>query len=401
MVHRLDALPEYAFPRLNRLLEGVSPHCNLPPITMSIGEPAHPIPDFVAPILQEHCAEFGRYPPIAGTAQWQEAVANWIRRRYRAAIDPQRQLLPLCGTREGLFNAALAVIPERKAGARPAVLMPNPFYQCYAAAALAAGAEPVYVPAEAQSDFLPDFANLDPALLARTALIYFCSPANPQGSVASRKYLQDLLALARAHGAVLALDECYSEIYFDQPPTGALEVADAACSHLLVFHSLSKRSNLPGLRSGFVAGAPDLIARYRNLRNYGGAQMPIPVQAVSAAAWSDETHVKANRALYAEKFAIADRILGARFGYRRPAGGFYLWLDVGDGEAAARRLWREAALKVLPGAYLAQPDARGVNPGARYIRVALVQEPAIIEAGLERLVECLASAPAHAESGER
>ena len=400
MVHRLDALPDYAFPRLNRLLEGVAPHSNLPPITMSIGEPAHPVPDFVAPILQERCAEFGRYPPIGGSRQWQEAVADWIRRRYRVAVDPERHLLPLCGTREGLFNAALAVVPERKAGQRPAVLMPNPFYQCYAAAALSAGADPVYVPAEAETGFLPDFAGLDPALLARTALIYFCSPANPQGSVADRNYLRALLDLARAHDAVVALDECYCEIYFGDPPIGGLEIAGREYRNLLVFHSLSKRSNLPGLRSGFVAGDPELIARYGNLRNYGGAQMPLPIQAVSAAAWSDETHVKANRALYAEKFALADRIIGDRFGYRRPAGGFYLWLDVGDGEAAARRLWREAAIKVLPGAYLAQSDARGVNPAKRYIRVALVHDAAVIEAGLTRLVDCLAALPLHAHSGD-
>lgn len=389
MSYRLDALPEYAFPRLHALLADVSPHANMAPINMSIGEPAHPIPDFVGPILAEHVADFGRYPPNGGTPDLLAAIAAWIGRRYQVSLDPARQILPLNGTREGLFNLALAVVPDLKAGVRPAVLMPNPFYQCYAAAALAAGADPVYVPATAEQNFLPDFHSLPEELLARTALIYLCSPANPQGSVADRAYLERLVALARVFDIVLAIDECYAEIYTDRPPTGGLEIAGAEARGLVVFHSLSKRSSLPGLRSGFVAGDAKVIDRFRQLKNYGGAPLPLPIQAASAAVWRDETHVVANRALYAAKFDLADQMLAGRYQYSRPAGGFFLWLNVGDGAKACRMLWREAAVKGLPGQFLAQPDAEGRNPGAAYLRLALVADLAQVEDGLGRIINCL------------
>ncbi len=292
-----------------------------------------------------------------------------------STLDADR-IMPLNGTREGLFNACLALCPETKRGKRPVVLMPNPFYQPYAAAVAAVGAEPVFVPATAATGFLPDYAALPADILDRTALAYLCSPANPQGSVAPRDYLADVMALAERHGFTLLSDECYSEIWRTAPPTGALSVAaelGADPERVAVFHSLSKRSNLPGLRSGFVAGGPESIARFRQLRAYGGAPLPLPVQHVSQAAWADEAHVDANRALYQEKYRIADAVFAGMQGYQGPEGGFFLWLPVPNGtsEDAALKLWTQTGVRVLPGAYLGQ-TVGGENPGDGYIRVAMV-----------------------------
>ncbi len=301
--------------------------------------------------------------------------------------------MPLNGTREGLFNACLALCPETKQGKRPVVLMPNPFYQPYAAAAAAVGAEPVCVPATAATGFLPDYAALPAEILDRVALAYLCSPANPQGSVASHEYLADVIALGERHGFTLLSDECYSEIWRNAPPTGALSVAAEAGAdpeRVAVFHSLSKRSNLPGLRSGFVAGGPQTIARFRQLRAYGGAPLPLPVQHVSRAAWGDEAHVDANRALYQEKYRIADQVFAGMQGFQGPEGGFFLWLPVptGTSEDAALRLWQKTGVRVLPGAYLGQ-TVGGENPGDGYIRVAMVAPAQDMQRGLTRLRDCL------------
>lgn len=359
------------------------------------------MPDFVGDILTQNQALYAKYPPIQGTPEWQDAVSGWLKRRYGLTdIDAQRHILPLSGTREGLFSAAFVAVPDEKAGARPAVLMPNPFYQCYAAAALSAGAEPVYVPATAENGFLPDFAALDDELWARAALIYLCSPSNPQGTVAEQGYLAEIIDKARRNNVTLVVDECYAEIYVDEPPVGVLQVcaemaadgrgqANNPYEGVLAFHSLSKRSNLPGLRSGFVAGDPALISDFRTLRSYGGAPSPLPVYAAAAAAWADEAHVEASRALYRAKFGAAERILAGRLGYYRPGGGFYLWLDVEDGERAAKQLWQEAGIRVVPGRYLAQNDASGYNPGAPYIRVALVQPIETTEKALQQLAQTL------------
>jgi N-succinyldiaminopimelate aminotransferase len=274
-------------------------------------------------------------------------------------------------------------------GQRPAVLLPNPFYQVYVGAAVMAGAEPVFVPSpEGQ----PDFAALPDAVLSRAALAFLCSPANPQGRVASLERLQDSIRLARRFGFTLALDECYAEIYGQAPPPGGLEACAAlggGMENVLVFHSLSKRSSVPGLRSGFVAGCPELIGAFQRLRSYGGATLPLPVLAASAALWRDEAHVDENRRLYRAKFDLAQRHLEGRLGFQRPEGGFFLWLDVGDGEEAAKRLWREAGIRVLPGAYLARDGADGVNPGSRFIRVALVHDLATTDMALSRLASVL------------
>ena len=369
---RFSGLPEYAFPRLRRLLDGHPPGGDV--VHMSIGEPQHPMPDFVGPVIADHVAEFGRYPPNEGTPELRAAISAWIGRRYGVGTDPDTQVSALNGTREGLFNVAVALVPETVRGQRPVVLIPNPFYQVYAVAAQAVGAEPVFVPATAETGFLPDFSSVPKDVLNRAAAAYLCSPSNPQGAMAGREDWARLIALAEKYGFQVFADECYSEIYRDAPPPGALEVAregEADPERVLIFHSLSKRSNLPGLRAGFVAGGPASLDRIKQLRAYAGAPVPLPLQRVAERAWADETHVEANRALYREKYAIADEVFAGVDGYAGPAGGFFLWLPVDDGEAAALRLWQETGVRVLPGAYLAR-EVAGANPGKGYIRVALV-----------------------------
>jgi N-succinyldiaminopimelate aminotransferase len=387
---RFSDLPEYAFPRLRRLLGGVP--AGGPELLMTIGEPKHPLPALVAETVAAHAGEFAIYPPNDGTPALREAIAGWLDRRYGVATDPETQVFPLNGTREGLFGLALALSPETKAGTRPAVLMPNPFYQAYGAAALAAGAEPVAVPATEATGFLPDYPALPKALLDRVTLAYICSPANPQGSVADAAWWRALFTLAETHDFLVVADECYAEIYPGTPPPGALEIAQAVGAdpeRVLVVNSLSKRSNAPGLRSGFAAGGPRSIAAMKQLRAYGGAPLPLPLQHASAALWRDEAHVEASRALYAEKFAAADRILGDMPGYRAPEGGFFLWLRVGDGEAFTRRLWRETGVRVLPGGYLGRATAEAPNPGDPYVRVALVASLGDVERGLGAIRDML------------
>ena len=384
-----EALPVSPVTRLTKLLDGVAP--GLTPIIMSIGEPQHAPPDFVLPTIEKHLAEFGKYPPIIGPEPLRVAIAGWLKRRYGVAIDTARQILPLVGTREGLFGAAFVAVPDMKNGKRPAVLIPNPFYQAYAAAALSAGAEPIYVNATRESGFLPDFASVPREVLARTAAVYICSPSNPEGAAADGDYWRGLFALADAFDFTVLADECYAEIYTEQAPVGALEIrseTSRSLERLLSFHSLSKRSNLAGLRSGFVAGNAELMARFREFRNVAGPQLPLPLAAVSTAAWSDEAHVIANRALYREKFAAAQAKFGNRFGFRVPAGSFFLWLEVGDGAQAASTLWRDGGVRVLPGEYLARDTAQG-NPGKSFIRVALVNDIATTREALDRIARIL------------
>ncbi|MFP5480498.1 MAG: aminotransferase class I/II-fold pyridoxal phosphate-dependent enzyme [Alphaproteobacteria bacterium] len=385
---RFSNLPEYAFPRLRKLLDAHAPGGD--PIAMTIGEPRHAMPDFVGPILAANLSGFGVYPPNDGTPELLAAISSWIARRYGVSL-PEDRLMVLNGTREGLFNTCIALCPEQKNGQRPVVLMPNPFYQVYAVAALTVGAEPVYVPATAATGFLPDYSSLPKDVLDRTAIAYICSPANPQGAVASADYLADLLTLAEKHDFTVLADECYSEIWREAPPPGLLQVAAAQGAdpeRAVVFHSLSKRSNLPGLRSGFVASGPESMQRVRQLRSFAGAPLPLPLQRVAEAAWADEGHVTASRALYQQKFRDADRIFAGVQGYQAPDGGFFLWLPVDDGEQAALRLWRETGVRVLPGAYLSR-DAGGQNPGKGYIRVALVATPEETQRGLTMLRDCL------------
>lgn len=385
---RFSNLPDYAFPRLRALLDAHAPGGT--PVHMSIGEPRHDMPGFVADVLNANLHLLGKYPSNDGIPLLLNAIVGWINKRYGVTLASDN-LMVLNGTREGLFNAALALCPEHKNGAQPVILTPNPFYQVYAVAAAAVGAQPVFVPATAATDYLPDYAGLPSETLDRVALAYLCTPSNPQGAVASADYLRTMIALAEKHDFRLLVDECYSEIWRDAPPPGALQVAaqtGADPERVLVFHSLSKRSNLPGLRSGFVAGGLRTIREIRRLRSYAGAPLPEMLQHVSAAVWADEAHVDASRARYQQKYALADRLLRGVPGYAGPAGGFFLWLPVPDGEAAALKLWRETGIRVLPGAYLAR-DVDGDNPGRGFIRVALVTPIDEMQDALTRLRACL------------
>jgi aspartate/methionine/tyrosine aminotransferase len=382
------------FSRLRELIGGIAPG-HEKPIDLTLGEPRETTPSFVAAKIAEAEREFAKYPPIRGSDELRQAIADWIQRRFAPAggIDPAREILPCNGSREGLFYAAFPAVGRKKV-ARPAILICNPYYQAYLGGALAAGAEPVFLNATAATGHLPDLDQLeaDTELLARTAAFYLCSPANPQGAVADAAYIDRALTLARAYGFMLFLDECYSEIYSSAPPPGGLGVASKTAerfSNLVVFNSLSKRSNLPGLRSGFTAGDADFLATLFEVRNLVGPQMPGPTQHASAAVWAEEQHVTANRRSYAQKYDVADAVLGSRFGYSRPAGGFFLWLDmsaIGDCEYATITLWKHFGIKVVPGAYLAQAGRDGTNPGASFVRVALVHDAGTIREALERLV---------------
>ena len=386
---RFSNLPAYAFPRLRALLDPHAPGGDV--LHMTIGEPKHAFPAWVAEVIAEHSAEFNKYPPNEGSPELLQSIATWLQARYGVGANPAEQIMALNGTREGLYNAAMALCPETLGGKPPVILIPNPFYQVYMVAALSIGAEPVFVPATAKSGFLPDYTALPPEVLDRTAIAYLCSPSNPQGAVASRTYWRDLIGLAEKHDFQIFADECYSEIYRDTPPVGGLQMAaefGADPERVVVFHSLSKRSNLAGLRSGFASGGPRSIAQLKQLRTYSGAPLPLPLQRAATKVWADEAHVIENRALYAEKFEMADEIFAGVPGYNSPEAGFFLWIDVGDGEAAALKLWQDTGVRVLPGAYLSR-DVQGANPGKKYIRVALVAPKNEAEQGLIRLRDCL------------
>lgn len=386
---RFSNLPAYAFPRLRELLDAHAP--GGPVVHMTIGEPKHAFPDWIGQVLADNIADFGRYPPNEGTPELLDTIGAWIHRRYGVTVDAQKQVMVLNGTREGLYNACMALVAEQKAGGKPVILMPNPFYQVYMIGAISVAADPVFVPATRDTGYLPDYMSLPAEVLNRTAAAYICSPANPQGAVASRDYWRDLIALAERYDFQIFADECYSEIYRDAPPPGALEVAAEMGAHperVVIFHSLSKRSNLPGLRSGFMAGGPRSIARARQLRAYAGAPIPLALQRVSETVWADEDHVIENRRLYGEKFKAADAVFAGVNSYKGPEAGFFLWLPVEDGEAAALKLWQQTGVRVLPGAYLSR-DVNGDNPGKGYIRVAMVVPINEMQAGLIALRDCI------------
>jgi N-succinyldiaminopimelate aminotransferase len=392
----LDDLVASPFARLAELLHGIAP--GAPPIDLSLGEPRALIPSFLGPTLEQHLSEFGRYPPIRGIPALRQAIAVWLSRRYptlAGEVDAEAEVLPLNGSREGLFSAVFPALARRASASRPAVLIPNPFYQAYAAAAAASGAEPVFLDSSGATQFLPALDAIDEQLLRRTVALYLCTPSNPQGAVADRSYLAAAIALARRFDFMLFADECYSEIYSDTPPPGALETAladNGSFANVVTFNSLSKRSGLPGLRSGFVAGDPAFIAAFARFRNVACPQVPLPIQHVSVRAWSDEEHVEQGRALYRQNFDIAGDVLQGRYGYRRPQGGFFLWLDMaahGGGEEAVKTLWKGCGVRLLPGKYLARTGASGVNPGVNHVRVALVHDSATTGEALGRIVATL------------
>ena len=374
----LDLLQPYPFERLADLKRSVTPPPDKAHIALSIGEPHHPTPALLTQALATSLDDLAIYPSTQGTAVLREAIAGWLTRRYRlgtAGIDPERQVLPVNGTREALFALAQAVVDRH---AQPLVLMPNPFYQIYEGAALLAGAEPRYLPCRAETGFLPDFAAVDEATWRRCQLLYLCSPGNPSGAVIDRATLTGLIELAQHHDFIIAADECYAEIYLDEsrPPLGLLEAAAAIglddYARCVVFHSLSKRSNAPGLRSGFVAGDAAIIERFLEYRTYHGCAMPLHHQHASIAAWGDEEHVVQNRRLYRDKFAAVLEVLGGALEVTRPEASFYLWpaTPIPDTDFA-RGLFAAEHVTVLPGRFLSRRIA-GEDPGADRVRLALV-----------------------------
>ena len=373
----LDRLQSYPFQKLNALLEGITPNPRAAPISLYIGEPRHPTPDFIRRALADNLAGLANYPTTLGGEGLRIAIADWLKRRYGLRqINAQNEIIPVNGSREALYAFAQTIIDRTRP--EPVVVVPNPFYQIYEGAALLAGAQPHYLNALPANNFALDFEQLPDEVWRRTQLVYVCSPGNPTGRVMSLQEWEKLFALSDRYGFVIASDECYSEIYFDeaQPPLGALQAAQHygrdGYRRLVVFSSLSKRSNVPGMRSGFVAGDAEILKKFLLYRTYQGCAMSPPIHAASIAAWQDEAHVVENRRLYREKFAAAMRAIGAATKVGMPDAAFYLWLDtLGDDTEFTRRLYLEQNITVLPGSYLAR-EARGINPGKNFVRIALV-----------------------------
>jgi N-succinyldiaminopimelate aminotransferase len=380
---RLERLHRYPFERLARLTAGVTPPADLAPIAMSIGEPRHAPPEVVLRALRENLHRLDTYPSTIGLPQLREACAEWLHRRYRlpaGSVDPATQVLPVNGTREALFAFVQAAVDGRH---EPVVAMPNPFYQIYEGAALLAGARPLLLDTSAAGQYLPDLDAVPEQLWRHCQVLFLCSPGNPTGKVLPRQLLLRALELAERHDFIIAADECYTEIYLDErsPPPGLLEVCRSSgrerFERCIVFHSLSKRSSVPGLRAGFVCGDAQLIARFLLYRTYHGSAMPVPTQLASLAAWRDDAHAAHNRRLYQEKFARVLPILSPVLPVEKPDGAFYLWTDVReDDERFTRDLYASQAVSVLPGSYLARAGAAG-NPGAGRVRISLV--PAVEE----------------------
>ncbi|MBN8195491.1 aminotransferase class I/II-fold pyridoxal phosphate-dependent enzyme [Thalassospira povalilytica] len=392
---RLDQLPAYPFPRLAALLDGIEPGQS--PLVMSIGEPQHEPPAMITEAMVKHASLWHKYPPGSGTPELRDAIKNWLDRRYNlptGMIHRDDHVLPVAGTREALYLIATTVIPQDQPGQKPKVLLPNPFYQVYCGAAVLNDAEMVPLAAGPETGFLPDLDLIDEATLDACRLFFLCSPANPQGAIASADYIERMINLARKHDFVLAMDECYADIYDREAPVGALEICakqGGNMDNVLVFHSLSKRSSAPGLRSGFVAGDAKIVKRFTALRSYCSATIPMPIMAASVDLWNDDAHAEANRDLYRAKIDVAAEVFGNRFGFYRPPGGFFLWLDVGDDEAATKKIWKEAGVKVIPGSYLSITDKNGHNPGKQFIRIALVHDLATTRDGLTRIAGALES----------
>lgn len=389
------------FRRLDQLLAGIAPNPKLTPIVMSVGEPQDAPPAALAEAVAAHADEWNRYPPALGTPELRHAAVGYFARRYpgsRGRIDAEAQISAIASTREGLYLAAsIATSPSRPA---PLAVMQNPFYQTYRAAALMAGAEPHYLHHGGFPRFGVDLSQLDHATLARTSVLYLCSPSNPDGNVVPPAEMRRAAEAARRHGFLVVFDECYAELHDGAAPPGALDVLsglDASerwLDNVLVLHSLSKRSSAPGMRSGIAVGDAEVLAALNRVRLNGTACTPLPLLAAATALWSEDTHVVAMRERLSRRKDVADRLLGAHPGYYRPPCGFFLWLRAGEGTALAQRLWREQALKVLPGAFLTQPGPDGTNDGDAFVRIALVHDPETTVAGLSRLAAGLGLATA-------
>ena len=402
---RLGLLKPYPFQRLNELLEGVTPSEH-PFISLALGEPKHAAADFLkqaysSPEIIER--GLAAYPPTKGLPELREAIAEFLTRRYKLSrpANPETEILPVNGSREGLFAIAQALIPPE---APSITLMPNPFYQIYEGAALLAGSEPRFMNCTADNDFLPDFDELDETVLNQCQMMFLCSPGNPSGAVMPIEKLQQAIKLAQKHDFIVVSDECYSEIYSDEeaPPPGLLEAAVAMGNdkfeRCITFNSLSKRSNLPGLRSGYVAGHSELIAQFLLYRTYHGSAMSVHNQILSSVAWQDEDHVVENRKLYREKYQSFCQVIESAWPMTAPPASFYLWPEIPEqfesDAVFARQLIEATNIKVLPGSYLSRPDHRGVNPGSRRVRMALVATPQECLEGAHRLVEFVRTAQA-------
>jgi N-succinyldiaminopimelate aminotransferase len=391
----IEKLRPYPFERLRELLAGAQPPAELPHISLSIGEPRHTPPPFVLQALTQNLAGFGSYPTTSGILQLRAAAAAWLTRRFQlraGSVDPETMVIPVNGTREGLFAFAQALIDVAR---DPLVVMPNPFYQIYEGAALLAGAQPHFLGNSRHNEHLPDLDEVPAEIWRRCQLLFLCSPGNPTGAVASIEYLKRAIALAERYDFVIASDECYSEIYVDEanPPPGLLQAALASghsgFERCVVFHSLSKRSSVPGLRSGFVAGDAQLIKPFLQYRTYHGCSLPLPTQFASIAAWNDDEHVIENRRLYRRKFESVLPILRKVMAVDMPDAGFYLWPKVADDERFARQLFERKHVTLLPGSYIARDTPLG-NPGRGHVRISLVASvPECIEAA-ERIHDVLA-----------
>ncbi|WP_317931872.1 succinyldiaminopimelate transaminase [Halioxenophilus sp. WMMB6] len=371
----LTRLHSYPFEKLAELKSGITPPADRPHISLSIGEPKHPAPEFALAAIRDNLDLLSNYPVTGGTPAMREAAASWASNRYQLSHLNASQVIPVNGTREALFAIAQAVVDRSQ---QPIVMMPNPFYQIYEGAALLAGAEPYYLNCTAEQGYLPDYQQVPEAVWQRCQLLYLCNPGNPTGAVMPAEQLRELIELADRYDFVIASDECYSEIHFEQPPTGLLTVCEELGRHdyrrCVVFQSLSKRSNLPGLRSGFVAGDQAIITPFLHYRTYHGCAMPLTIQAASSLVWQDETHVAANRALYAQKFAQVLPVLQTVLAVQKPDAAFFLWAKTPiDDQAFARELFAAENVTVLPGSYLAR-TAQGTNPGVNHVRMALVAE---------------------------
>lgn len=391
----LDKLHPYPFEKLAQLKAEFIPPSSLEHIALSIGEPKHQAPEFVLNEIVTGISDIAKYPLTKGIDALRTSISQWLTRRFEiqdGLLNPEKHIIPVNGTREALFAFAHAVINRNN---KPLVLMPNPFYQIYEGAAVLAGAKPYYLNTTKKNAFVPDFASISDNIWQQCQVLYICTPGNPTGAVIPESTLQELIQLALKHDFIIASDECYSEIYPDeaQPPIGLLSAAHRIGHHdfknCVVFHSLSKRSNLPGLRSGFVAGDAAILGQFLRYRTYHGCAMSLPFQAASVSAWNDEEHVKQNRVQYREKFSVVTEILRSVISVEQPDAGFYLWLKTPiNDQTFAQKLFSEQNVSVLPGSFLSRQNAH-INPGENYVRLALVAETAECIDAAERIKRCI------------
>lgn len=389
MNHHLTQLHPYPFEKLNQLFSGIQP-IDLPLIPLSIGEPKHPAPQIVIDALQQNFKHLSTYPSSKGLPELRQAISNWLIQRFHLnELSAESEVLPVSGTREAIFSFVQAVINREE---NPYVVMPNPFYQIYEGATILAGGTPYFINCTAENNYLGDFDRVPAEVWEKTSLLFICTPGNPTGATFTTEQLQQLIQLSDQYNFIIASDECYSELWFEQPPVGLLE----ACAKMgrndykncVVFHSLSKRSNLPGMRSGFIAGDSTLLAPYLKYRTYHGAAMPVQHQLASIVAWNDECHVEENRKQYRQKFDLFQNELGHLLPLEKPDAGFYYWLKVDNDEAFAKKLLKEANIKVLPGRYLSRETKEG-NPGENHVRMALVADIQQCEEVAQRLKNIL------------